>query len=99
MKEKVYNAIYDENVTFFLFPTAKLRGYLTENRHPYAQAITNDAKAALIEGNVLPVSKQDVLDLINDKLKADRKWLMTTGEIRVAGSVNVQANKLVKGHS
>ena len=94
-KEKIYNAINDPNVTFFLFPTAKLKEMITLGEHPSVKAMTDSAKAAMLEGKVLPVDKGDVLALIEGKLKPDHHWLMTTGEVRVAGAVQVIANDAV----
>lgn len=96
MRDKIYNAIQDPNVDFFLFPTPRLRELIASGEHEYVKAMTPVAKAALLEGNVLPVSKEDVLALLEGRLKADRYWLMTTGDIRVAGAVQVIANTEAK---
>jgi hypothetical protein len=96
MKEKIYNAINDPNVTFFLCPTAALKEAIIKGEHEYVKALTADAKSALLEGKVLPVGKDDVLDLIEGRLKADRYWLMTTGEIRVGGATQVIANTIAQ---
>jgi len=92
MKEKIYNAISDPNVTFFLFPTPVLRNLIASGEHEYVKAMTLEAQSALLEGKCLAVSKDDVLALLEGKLKADRHWLMTTGEIRVSGAVEVMVN-------
>lgn len=94
-KEKVHNAINDPDVTFFLFPTPALKNAISAGEHPAVQGMTADAKAALLEGKCLPVSKDDVLGLLEGRLKDDRAWLMMTGDVRVAGAVQVVANDAV----
>lgn len=94
-KEKIYNAINDPSVTFFLFPTPRLREIIAAGEHPSVQAMTDSAKAAMLEGKCLPVAKDDVLGLMNNTLKEDSRWLMTTGEVRVAGNVQILANAAV----
>lgn len=96
MKEKIYNAINDPKVTFFLCPTAALREAILKGEHPVVQGMTPDAKSALLEGKVLPVAKEDVLALVEGRLKPDFHWLMTTGEIRVGGATEVIANSVVQ---
>ena len=96
MRDKIYNAIQDPSVDFFLFPTPRLRELIASGEHEHVKAMTPAAKAALLEGKVLPVSKEDVLALLEGRLKEDRYWLMTTGEIRVSGAVQVIANEQAK---
>lgn len=96
MKEKIYNAINDPDVTFFLFPTARLRELIIQGEHEYVKDMVPDARAALLEGKVLPVSKEDVLALVEGRATPKQQWLMTTGEIRVAGAVEVLANAAAK---
>jgi len=96
MLEKIYNAINDPKVTFFLFPTPKLQELCALNQHPYIQKLTPVVRQFLMEGKVLPVAKEDVLNFIEGKLSPQQHFLMSTGEVRVAGAVEVMANKVVK---
>lgn len=95
MKDKIFNAINNPDVTFFLFPTPRLRELIAAGEHPHIKAMVKDAQVALLEGKCLPVSKEDVLNLLAGKLRPEQHFLMTTGEIRVAGAVDIVANKIL----
>jgi len=97
MNEKIYNAIQDPKVMFFLFPTPKLKELIAAGIHPHIQGMTNDAKVALLEDKVLPVSKEDVLALVENRLPPAQQFLLTVGEVRVRGAVEIIANKNVQG--
>lgn len=93
MKEKIYNAINDPNVDFFLFPTPRLKELIAQGEHEYVKDMVDDAKVALLEGKALPVAKDDVLAFVEGRATPKQQWLMATGEIRVAGAIEVIANK------
>lgn len=96
MEEKIYNAINDPNVTFFIFPTAKLKEFVAIGMHPHVQSMVPWVKAAILENKCLPVSKEDVLALLKGQLRPEQYFLMTTGEVRVAGAVQIIANSAAK---
>ncbi len=93
MREKIYNAINDPKVTFFILPTPRLRELIAQGEHEYVKGMVTDAKVALLEGRGLPVSKDDVLAFIEGRpMNNSAHWLLSIGEIRVAGCVQVVAN-------
>lgn len=94
-KEKIHNAIADENVHFFLAATPELKRMIVANEHPYIKKLNKTTKAQLLEGLVLILDKADIVAFVEGTLSAEGTFLFKTGEVRVVGTPSVKVEKTI----
>lgn len=96
MNDKLYNLLNDPNVEMFLTPTPQLQ-QMIENNHPLLENLRAEAKAALLEGKVLPLDKNDVYKFVMGQLEPHASFLLSTGDIRVRGTPSLNLSEKDKG--
>jgi hypothetical protein len=94
-KEKIHNAISDENVHFFLVATPELKRMIIANEHPFIKKLNKTTKTQLLEDLVLILEKDDIKAFVEGTLSAEGTFLFRTGEVRVVGTPSLKVEKTV----
>ena len=93
IKEKIHNIVNDPKVSFFIFPTPRLKELISADEHPHIKRLSTWVKTAMLKGDVLPLSKEDVLKFIEKTLPPHQQFFLSQSDIRVSGTPDIKINK------